>query len=367
MEEYIYYNSEEIITLKKNLMEHSHSSSQSNCYPKSLSDAIRQIKNEEIELIFEKNLRNLLQTQLQWKIGEIPRKFNYREIEIGEIIKIFTAGKSEDITIGADIYKFSMLQNESIEIKNIDGNENTFTVPKKEQMRLKFSKKINVRIFISEIKNIEIDGSFQINNFDLNSFDPNEVVVLYKGIKNINDFNTFNYIVMEAKLNPKKLLGMINQLKKDKFVIEKLYKKKVLYIGFINSAVLEIDISKEITDINFLILGIKYSQLFKRAITEFYDWKLINSIEMSIDNINKKIDVMSKKIEAISQKCDNIGQKYENMNQKYGIMRQTYESMSQKYDTINKKVDFLETLITNKKEKDVIRVELLNKKRNQPD
>ena len=226
MEEYIYYNSEEIITLKKNLMEHSHSSSQSNCYPKSLSDAIRQIKNEEIELIFEKNLRNLLQTQLQWKIGEIPRKFNYREIEIGEIIKIFTAGKSEDITIGADIYKFSMLQNESIEIKNIDENENTFTVPKKEQMRLKFSKKINVRIFISEIKNIEIDGSFQINNFDLNSFDPNEVVVLYKGIKNINDFNTFNYIVMEAKLNPKKLLEMINQLKRDKFVIEKLYKKK---------------------------------------------------------------------------------------------------------------------------------------------
>jgi chromosome segregation ATPase len=137
--------------------------------------------------------------------------------------------------------------------------------------------------------------------------------------------------------------------------------------------VLEIDISKEIADVNFLILGIKYSQLFKRDITEFYDWNFINSIEMSIDNINKKIDVMNKKIEAISQKCDNIDQKcdnidqkYENMNQKYEIMRQAYESMNQKYDTINQKVNFLETLITNQKENDVIRVELLNKKRNNP-
>jgi hypothetical protein len=226
MEENIYYSSGEILTLKKNLMEHSHSSSQSNISPKSLSDAIRQIKNEEKGLIFEKNLRNLLQTQLQWKIGEIPRKFNYREIEIGEKIKIFTAGKSEEITIGTDIYKFSMLLNESIEIKNIDGKEKTFCAPKKDKLRLIYSKKMSVRIIISEIKNIEIDGSFQINNFDLNSFDPNEVVVLYKGIKNINDFNTFNYIVMEAKLNPKKLLEMISQLKRDKFVIEKLYKKK---------------------------------------------------------------------------------------------------------------------------------------------
>ena len=40
----------------------------------------------------------------------------------------------------------------------------------------------------------------------------------------------------------------------------------MLYIGFINSAILEIDISKEISDINFLILGMKYSQLFKREI-----------------------------------------------------------------------------------------------------
>ena len=219
MEEYIYYNSGEILTLKKNRMEYSHYSSQSNWNPKSLSDMIPQIKNEEIGLLFEKNLRNILQTQLKWKIGEIPRKFNYREIQIGEIIKIFTAGKSEDITIGTDIYKFSMLQNESIEVKNIDGNEKTFTVQKKDPMRLKYSKKINVSIIISEIKNIEIEGSFHINNFDLNSFDPNEVAVLYKGIKNINDFNTFNYIVMEAKLSPKKILEMINQLKRDKFVI----------------------------------------------------------------------------------------------------------------------------------------------------
>jgi hypothetical protein len=108
-------------------------------------------------------------------------------------------------------------------------------------------KKINFRIFISEIKNIGIDGSFHFNNLELKSFDPYEVIILYKDINNFNDFNSFNYINSD--------------------ILE----------------ILEIDISKEISGFNFLIFGIKNSQLFKRDITKFYDWKI------SIDNMNKKI------------------------------------------------------------------------------
>ena len=147
----------------------------------------------------------------------------------------------------------------------------------------------NTKIIVSVSKKIEMDGSFNITNFSLNSFNHDEIVVYYNGI---SDFSSYNYAIIEAKLSQKKIKEMIAQLKKDKFVTKKISDKNILFIGFINSDHLEDDISKEIAGCNLLILGIKNSHLFKREVTKYYDWELIKEIKNEISGIKDDIKEM---------------------------------------------------------------------------
>lgn len=70
---------------------------------------------------------------------------------------------------------------------------------------------------------------------------------------------------MEIKLNKGKIAGIIKQLLKDKQIVEKIYiNKKFLYVGFINSKELDVDISSKIGDLNIIIYGLKKSFWNKR-------------------------------------------------------------------------------------------------------
>ena len=52
---------------------------------------------------------------------------------------------------------------------------------------------------------------------------------------------------------------------KDKQIVEKIYiNKKFLYVGFINSKELDVDISPKIGDLNIIIYGLKKSFWNKR-------------------------------------------------------------------------------------------------------
>ena len=289
MEEIIYdKNSDnDIKDLKENLM---NLGSHSNSSSKIISDTVRQVINEEIGKIFENNLIELLQSQLKWTIGEIPRTFFYRELLIGSKIEIVSSFKNKTIKFGDIDYVFQILDDESIKIQEVNGNgiENEIIIPKDEKKTVTHSI-TNTKIIVSVSKKIEMDGSFNINNFSLNSFNHDEIVVHYNGI---SDFSSYNYAIIEAKLSQKKLREMIPQLKKDKFVTKKISDKKILFIGFINSDHLEDDISKEIAGYNLLILGIKNSHLFKREVTKYYDWELIKEIKNEINGIKKDIKEM---------------------------------------------------------------------------
>ena len=124
MEEFIYDDNSQIkiIKLKNNLMESSYHSYSSISY-KDISDTIRQINNEEIGKIFENNIRELLQFKLNWIIGEIPRKFSYREILIEDEKKIVIPKKPITITFENDSYFFSLIENDTLEVKNLNGKE----------------------------------------------------------------------------------------------------------------------------------------------------------------------------------------------------------------------------------------------------
>ena len=292
MDESIYCNNsqKEIIKLKNDLI-YDYSSSSNNS-SKIISDVIHQIKNEEIGHIFEENIRKLLQFKLNWIIGEIPRAFSYREISIKN--ETFIVIPSKPVTIKLDDeYIFSINEDESLEVKNITAIEKIINIPKNEGKTLTYKKALKINI--SEPKKIEMDGFFKIKNFNLAQFDSNEVIVLFNGIDKNEDISSYDYAIIEAKLSQKKIKEMLEQIKRDKFVCEKILKRKVLLIGFTNSTNLDIDISGDAANLNCIIFGLKNSHLFGRDVTKFYDWTLINDIERikdKYDDLTQKIDFL---------------------------------------------------------------------------
>ena len=72
-----------------------------------------------------------------------------------------------------------------------------------------------------------------------------------------NELNNFEYALLEIKFNKNKVDELINQIKRDKEVMEKLITKKILYIGFIDSYTIDCDITDKIKGLNFLLFGLK--------------------------------------------------------------------------------------------------------------
>ena len=170
----------------------SHSSSST----KIISETVHQATNEKVGKIFENNLIELLKSELKWTIGEIPRSFFYRELLVGTKIEIVSSFKNKIIKFGDIDYEFQILDDESIKIQDVNENEREIIIPKDESKTVTHSiTKMKTIIFVS--KKIEMDGSFNIRNFRLNSFNRDEIMVHYNGI---SDFSSYNYAIIEAKL-----------------------------------------------------------------------------------------------------------------------------------------------------------------------
>ena len=272
-----------------------------NSSTKIISETVHQEINEKDGKIFKNNLIELLQSQLKWTIGEIPRTFFYRELLFGSKIEIVSSFKNKIIKFGDIDYQLQILDDESIKIQDVNENEREIAIPKDESKTVTHSI-TKMKIIISVSKKIEMDGSFNISNFRLNSFNRDEIMVHYNGI---SDFSSYNYAIIEAKLSQKKIKEMIAQLKIDKFVSKKISDKNILFIGFINFDKLEDDISKEVAGSNLLILGIKNSHLFKREVTQYYDWELIKEIKNEINEIKKEINEIKKDIKEMKIDFDN--------------------------------------------------------------
>ena len=343
MEELIYYDNQiEIIKLKNNLM-CSNYYSYSNISSKDISDMIRQIINEEKGKIFEENIRESLQFKLNWINGEIPRKFSYREILTKDKKYIVISNKPIIIKFDNDSYLFSMIDNDTLEVKNLNGKEKIINISKNEQKTLTYNK--NTRIFISCSKNIEMDGFFCINNFALDNFDRNEIVILHNGMGN-DDISSYDYAILEIKLSENKIKEIIHQLKRDKDVCETILNKKILLLGFINSKSLETDISKEVSDLKCIIFGLKNSNLFGKDVSKCLDWNL------------------TKDVADLNQKYDSLNQI---LNQQYGELNKKYDDLDKKIKNINQKIDLLISFNNQTQNKSVIKVDLIGNKRKSPD
>ena len=342
------YLSSEILQLKINLMDknkHNMKYSISNSGERkspslpsksnksSISDIIeREIAkklNSKTGKIFEENIRKCLKINLDWKVGKIKRMFFYREISFKNKKRkfIICPNKNTNLSTKEGYYTFTFnVFDNSCEILNTNTGEVVKKINENNNAQdVAISDKI---ISIGKPNEFEIDDLFKIKGFDLLSFDEEEIEIIHN---NINENLDYSYAAIEIKLSYKKIPDMIMQLIKKKKILEKIFKKPILYLGFVtceNAKCENANVYKEIpVDFNCLILCVKNGMFFGRKMTEKIDWKLVEKVE----GIEKKVEGIEKRIEGIEKKIEGIEKKIEGIEKK----------IEERFEGIEKKINYL--------------------------
>ena len=114
-----------------------------------------------------------------------------------------------------------------------------------------------------------MDGMFEINNFSPSIFDKEEVSIIHQNVEDIK-LKQFTQAVIEIKLSKAKFGDLVTQLYRDKEIIEKLTKDKILYIGFINSNSIDdsqkMKVMDKLNELNCIIFGTKNSIFSKKKL-----------------------------------------------------------------------------------------------------
>ena len=72
-------------------------------------------------------------------------------------------------------------------------------------------------------------------------------------------------------MNQKKIKELISQIKKDKYIVKKLFDGKIWFFGFVNSKIIGEDIKNDIKGINFLLFGLKDGLFLGKNMTHYLD------------------------------------------------------------------------------------------------
>ena len=331
---------EEIILLKNNLMS-SYPYSHKSVNSREISDSILQHENEKIGRFFEDNIREVIQAKLGLKPAEFSRVFRYREINIGQStnIKIVSLNFPQDVEYNSQIYTITMNENGSLSLLNKNNTNKTPTlIDANKEIK---TKERNIEIFISKLKKFEMDGAFQLKNFDLKLFDQKEISILHYGI-NKNEEKDFEYIVIEAKLSNNKATEMIKQLKRDKFYLSKMTNKKILYCGFVNSNELIHDISYTLSDLSCIIIGLK-SYFFGMDMTKFYNWPFIN-------NTNKELAELKSQVRGLEDRVGGLENRVGALENRVGALEKSMQDLIKEVKTMNSNINLLLAKKRKKKE-----------------
>ena len=300
----------QIKKLKKDLMKeraYSFSTNHSN-YSSKFSKEFKKIKNSEIGEIFESNIRKTLISEYNWKEGSIQRNLFLRKIRNDKTEEILLINEPKDIIIKNKKYTFCFNNDKSVTIIIKDTGEILKKIEDKKKTNLLIDEE---NIELGNYTEIEFDGSFEFNNYEFSNFNRDEVSTLFS---NVNDtqLSSFNYIILEIKLNKYKISDLINQLKRDKEIVKKISNKKFLYVGFLNSKIIDIDVSSIIGDLNIIIFGLKNNTFASRDMRKFYDWDTIQNVKIlksdvveirnELTEIRNELAEMKNKMNLIDQK-----------------------------------------------------------------
>ena len=303
-----YLNANQINKLKKDLMpKHKNSGANSSIS----SSEYYKMKNKEVGIHFEENIRNILMLNYGLKKKEINRKLLYCYIKYDGNSNLITNIEEKKLTISETIVTFRINDNKSLDIIFDNNNFKKIKNQKESQQTI-----LGKTVIITERKDMENDGWFNLNNFDIKKFDKNEICEIYKTIEP-GKIKKAKQVIIESKLNKNKVNELLFQLNRDKKIIEKIeniQKDNILYMGFINAKSINIqdfinNVIPKYQDLKFILFGIKNEFFGKRKVTEFYDWELIKDVkrmEGRIDNLERRIGNLEKKVGNINKKLDII-------------------------------------------------------------
>ena len=278
------------------------------------TDQFKNIKNEQMEKIFKENVREILRENFYSKDNDIDRNIKFREIKFGEKVKIVSLNFPQLIEIDSISYLFIMKEDGSLTISrgNIMGNHPT-VIEKKFNVHIHFGNHV---LSISELKNIEMNGAFKIANFNIDSFDRNEISVIYNNVK-INEEKPIQYIVIESAFNKASIQDMAIQMKRDKLFLEKMIPKRILYCGIVN--IKERDKAIINFDFDCIILGIN-DTFFGKSITKYYDWeskKDIKSIKSQIGELESRISTVESRVSSVENILNQLVKEFRILNEKF--------------------------------------------------
>ena len=283
------------------------SSNNSTTNETNITDLLKNIKNEQMEKIFKENVREILRENFYSKDNDIDRNIKFREIKFGEKVKIVSLNFPQLIEIDSVSYLFIMKEDGSLTITrgNIVGNHPT-VIEKKFNVHIHFGNHV---LSISELKNIEMNGAFKIANFNIDSFDRNEISVIYNNVK-INEEKPIQYIVIESAFNKASIQDMAIQMKRDKLFLEKMIPKRILYCGIVNIKERDKAINK--FDFVCIILGIN-DTFFGKSITKYYDWES----KKDIKSIKAQIGELESGVSSVENILNQLVKEFRILNEKF--------------------------------------------------
>ena len=170
-----------------------------------------------------------------------------------------------------------------------------------------------MKITVGKLRHIEMDGLFSIKNFNPSIFKKEEISIIFNNIKE-EEFKNFSNAALEVKYSKTNFDDLVEELNKDKNVLNKMTNIPFIFIGITNSKNIDKkDLKKQMNNLNrlkCLIIGLKNSTFYGRPVTKFIDWKklyedekkfeeLNNKVENNFNNLNRKIDDINKKMDLL--------------------------------------------------------------------
>ena len=145
--------------------------------------------------------------------------YKWIQINIYSIIKQLKKDliKKKENNFG-EVYSFTLNDDDILNLEVI--NENGIEAPiliqqKNEDTSITYQK--TLRIINFKVKEIKIDGSFLIKNFNLSVFNADEIDILCNNLSP-QEYASFNYCILEAKLSIKKFDEVTKEIIRDKEV-----------------------------------------------------------------------------------------------------------------------------------------------------
>lgn len=303
-----------------------------------IDEKINNFHKNQVALTFEENIRKALQIELNWSQSQIPRDFFYREIKLRNSQKSSIIWKNSYAKISnKNGYEFYIKFNESdksCEVSLQYSGLPFYTINNYSNIFIKEICGQNLVVFPS--KRIEMGGIFEVRNFHFPYFNENEASVIYQNFDD-EDIEEFSYIIVEIKESSKNISELIEKIKYDKSVMEKLVKKQLLFFCFYKKDVdVDVDIRDMIPkDINLVVIQIKNGYLFGRNMLQNIDWALVNEFRTYAKNNDKKLEDIKNEVEDIKNEVEDVKNKIKDLSEKIGLILNMFPQYKKDESTNN--------------------------------